>query len=195
MGRYLSMPILGLAAALSASIMPQIIGFAAAALGSLTPVLENTRGQVSLVLLLVMTWAVHSSLTDSFVWALVGGIAVDLLSILPLGASSFALALIVFAVHIVSHQLYQVRIVSILAMTVLSTFFLQFFTWQILVLLGNAYDIPALIRLVLMPTIIYNLAAVLPVYGFVRWMQKRLEGRLQSAPSALTQEPGARTSL
>ena len=122
-------------------------------------------------------------------------IAMDLLSILPLGASSFALVLIVFAVHIVSHQLYQVRIVSILVMTVLSTFFLQFFTWQILVLLGNSYDIPALIRLVLMPTIVYNLAAALPVYGFVRWMQKRLEGQLQSVPSALTQEAGARTSL
>ena len=195
MGRYLSIPILSLAAALSASIMPQMIEFAAAVLGSFTPILENTRGQISLVLLVVMTWSVRSSLTDSFVWAFVGGIAMDLLSILPLGASSFALVLIVFAIHIVSHQLYQVRIVSILVMTVLSTFFLQFFTWQILVLLGNSYDIPALIRLVLMPTIVYNLAAALPVYGFVRWMQKRLEGRLQSAPSALTQEAGARTSL
>ena len=195
MGRYLSIPILSLAAALSASIMPQMIEFAAAVLGGFTPILENTRGQISLVLLLVMTWSVRSSLTDSFVWAFVGGIAMDLLSILPLGASSFALVLIVFAVHIVSHQLYQVRIVSILVMTVLSTFFLQFFTWQSLVLLGNSYDIPALIRLVLMPTIVYNLAAALPVYGFVRWMPKRLEGQLQSVPSALTQEAGARTSL
>lgn len=195
MGRYLSIPILGLAAALSASIIPQMTALAAAILGSLTPVLENTHGQISLVLLLVMTWAVRSSLTDSFVWAFVGGIAMDLLSILPLGASSFALALIVFAVNIVSHQLYQGRIVSILVMTVLSTFFLQFFTWQILALLGNSYDLAALIRLVLLPTIVYNLAAVLPVYGFVRWMQRRLEGGPQSAPSALTQEPGARTSL
>lgn len=189
MGRYLSIPILGLAAALSASVIPQMSAFAAATLGGLTPVLENTRGQVSLALLLVMTWAVHSSLTDSFVWAFVGGIAIDSLSILPLGASSFAFALIVFAVNIVSHQLYQGRIVSILVMTVLSTFFLQLFTWQILVLLGNSYDLSALIRLVLLPTIVYNLAAVLPVYGFVRWMQRRLEG------GALNQESGARSSL
>lgn len=194
MGRYLSIPILGLAAALSASIIPHMIGFAAAALGGLAPILENTRGQISLVMLLVMTWAIRSSLTDSFVWAFVGGIAMDLLSILPLGASSFALALIVFAVSAISHQLYQVRVISILVMTVLSTVFLQVFIWQILALFGSSYDLPSLIRLVLLPTIVYNLAAVLPVYGFVRWLQRRLESGLQSAPHTLAQEP-SRTSL
>lgn len=195
MGRYLSIPILGLAAALSASIIPQMIGFAAAVLGEIVPILENTRGQMSLTLLLVMTWSIRASLTDSFVWAFVGGMAIDLLSVLPLGASSFALALIAFAVSAVSHQLYQVRALSILVMTALSTIFLQFFTWQILALLGNSYDLPSLIRLVLMPTIVYNLAAVLPVYGFVRWLQRRLEGGLQSAPHTLAQEPGSRTPL
>lgn len=194
MGRYLSIPILGLAAALSASIIPHMIGFAAAALGGLAPILENTRGQISLVMLLVMTWAIRSSMTDSFVWAFVGGIAMDLLSILPLGASSFALALIVFAVSAISHQLYQVRVISILVMTALSTVFLQVFIWQILALLGSSYDLPSLIRLVLLPTIVYNLAAVLPVYGFVRWLQRRLESGLQSAPHTLAQEP-SRTSL
>ena len=195
MGRYLSIPILGLAAALSATIIPHLLGFAVAVLGSLIPIPENTRGQVSLVLLLVMTWAIRASLTDSLVWAFVGGIVMDLLSILPLGTSSFALVLIAFAINTVSRQLYQVRIISILAMTVLSTFFLQFFTWQILVSLGNSYDLLPLVRLVLMPTIVYNLVTVLPVYGFVRWMQRRLEGRLQSAFNSPAQEPGPRASL
>ena len=101
MGRYLSLPILGFAAALSSSILPQIIGFFIALLGDLVPFLENTRGQLSLVMLLVMAWSIRSDLEGSFAWALVGGIAMDLLSIIPVGVSSIALLLIVcFAVHL-----------------------------------------------------------------------------------------------
>jgi len=195
MGRYLSLPILGLAAALSATVIPRMIGFAVSVLGNLTPALENTHGQVSLVLLLVITWSIRASLTDSFVWAFVGGMAIDLLSVLPLGASSLALVLIAFAVNTIAQQLYQVSLISILIMTALSTLFFQFFTYQSLVLLGNAYHLPSLIQLVLMPTILYNLAAVLPVYGFVRLMQSRLEGRPQAAPMTLPQEPGAGAAL
>ena len=55
-----------------------------------------------------------------------------------------------------------------------------------LFLLGNTYDIPSLMRLALLPTMIYNLVAVLPVYAFVRLLQRRLEGGLQIAAHSLT---------
>ena len=184
MGRYLSIPVLALTVALSASVIPHI----AAVLSSLVPLLENTRGQPSLVMLLVIAWSIRASLTDSLIWAFVGGIAMDLLSILPVGTSSFALILIAFAVHSISQQFYQARMAFVLAMTVLSTVFFQFFTWQALVLLGNAYHLPSLLRLVLLPTLVYNLLIVLPVYGFVRLLQGRLE-------SALTQTSGPRAPL
>jgi len=184
MGRYLSLPILGLAAALSSSIIPQIIGFVIILLGSITPVLDNTRGQLSLVMLLVIAWSIRSDLEGSFAWALVGGIAMDLLSILPVGTSSFGLLLIVFVVNSISQQIYRVNIVMILAITIIATLFFQFFTYMALVALGNSYNLVALIRLILIPTIIYNLIAILPIYGFVRLIQRRLESGLQNAPTA-----------
>lgn len=185
MGRYISIPILGFAAALSSSIIPQFIGFVLALLGSITPILDNSRGQLSLVLLLVIAWAIHADLTEGFVWAFVGGIAIDLLSILPIGASSFALVLIVFAINTISNQIYRINVVMIIAITLVSTVFMQFATYQILVLLGNSYNLLALIRLVLIPTLIYNAIAILPVYGVMRIIQRRLEGGLQSAPNTL----------
>lgn len=191
-GRYLSIPILGLAAALSAGVMPHMIGFAVAVLSDLTPILEHTRGQLNLGLLLVMTWAIRASLTESLIWAFAGGIFMDLLSILPLGTSSFALVLIAFAVSAVSHQLYRVRLISLLLMTILSTIFFQFFTYQMLTLLGHSYHLPSLVRLVMLPTLVYHLVMVLPVAGLVRLMQSRLEGGLQRAPNVL---PGTGESL
>lgn len=174
MSRYLCIPILCIASALAASLLPQAVRFVLTVLSGILPIFTNTRGQISLVMLLVMCWAVHASLSEGFVWAVVGGIAIDLLSILPLGTSAFALVLIVFAVNTAASQLYRVRIPLLLAMAGLATVLMQLITHQALVLLGNAYDVAALIQLVLLPTLLYNLVAVLPVYGLVRLLQKRL---------------------
>ncbi len=186
MGRYLSIAILGLAAALSASFVPQFIAFVEALLTNFTPIHVHTRGQPSLVMLLVICWSVRSSLGDGFVWALVGGIMLDLLSILPIGTSSAALVVIVFVVNGVARQLLRLRFLFLLAVTAFATAFMTAVTALALFLLGNTYDIPSLIRLTLLPTMIYNLVAVIPVYAFVRLLQRRLEGGLQSAPHSLT---------
>lgn len=186
MGRYLSIGILGLAAALSASFIPQFIGFVIALLSNFTPIMHNTRGQPNLVMLLVICWSFRSSLGDSFVWALVGGILLDLLSILPVGTSSAALVIVVFVVNAVAQQLLRLRVLFLLAATAFATVFMAAYTVSALLLLGHTYDIPALIRLALAPTMIYNLVAVIPLYAFVRFVQRRLEGGLQIAPHSLT---------
>ena len=186
MGRYLSIGVLGVAAALSASFLPHFIGFVVALLRIFTPILNNSRGQLSLVMLLVICWSARSSLADGLVWALVGGIMLDLLSILPIGTSSAALVLIVFVVNGVAQQLLRLRILFLLAITALATVFMSAFTLAALILLGNSYDIAALMRHMLLPTMIYNLVAVLPLYALVRMAQRRLEGGLQIAPHSLT---------
>ena len=135
-------------------------------------------------MLLVIAWSIRADLEGSFAWAFVGGIMMDLLSVIPIGASSFALLLIVFVVNSVAQQIYRVNILMILAITIISTLFLQFFTYMTLVAMGNSYNLVALIRLILIPTLIYNLIGILPIYGFVRLIQRRLEGGLQNASTA-----------
>ena len=186
MGRYLSIGILGLAAALSAGLIPQFIAFVVALLSIFTPVLNDTRGQLNLVMLLVICWSVRSSLTDAFVWALVGGIMLDLLSILPVGTSSAAFVLIAFVVNGIARQLLRLRILLLLTAAALATVFMTAYHIVALLLLGHSYDIPSLARLTLLPTMIYNLIAVLPLYAFVRILQRRLEGGLQIAPHSLS---------
>ena len=186
MGRYLSIGVLGMAAALSASFIPQFIAFAVALFGNFTPILNDSRGQLSLIMLLVICWSLRSSLADAFVWALVGGIMLDLLSILPVGTSSAALVLIVFVVNGVGQQLLRLRILILLTITAFATVVMTAYTLFALVLMGNSYDIPMLARFMLLPTMIYNLVSVLPIYALVRIAQRRLEGGLQIAPHSLT---------
>ncbi len=194
MGRYLSVPILVFATALSASILPQLVGFGVGLLGNVTPILNNTRGQFSLVMLLVLAWSIRSDLVSGFVWALVGGILLDLYSAIPIGTSSAALMIIVYAANGAAQQLYRMRIVTLLAMTLLATLFFQVYTYCALLLLGLSYDILMVIRLVFIPTIIYNLVGALPTYAIVRLIQRRLRVNAPSSSTNLSLEADAGAS-
>lgn len=189
MGRYLSIVVLGLSAALSASIIPHAITFLVSLLGNFLPTLEQTRGQLSLVMLFVLCWSVRAELTESLIWALIGGLALDSLSILPLGATSVVLLLFAYFVNSVARQLFRVRILFLVAVTPVATVVLTFYTLFALALTGLNYDIPTMLRLMLVPSTLYNLVAVVPVYAVVRLIQGRLEGGLQIAPQSLT--PGS----
>ncbi len=193
MGRYLSLPILVIATALSASILPQLLSFGVGLLGNVSPILNNTRGQLNLVMLLALAWSIRSDLASGFIWALVGGILLDLYSAIPIGATSAALMIIVYAANGAARQLYRMRIVTLLAMTLLATLFLQVYTYCALLLLGLSYDIPMMIRLVYMPTLLYNLAGALPIYAIVRLMQRRIRANTPSASTNLSLEPDAGT--
>ena len=194
MGRYLSVPILVFATALSASVLPQLVGFGVGLLGNVTPILNNTRGQFSLVMLLVLAWSIRSDLVSGFVWALVGGILLDLYSAIPIGTSSAALMIIVYAANGAAQQLYRMRIVTLLAMTLLATLFFQVYTYCALLLLGLSYDILMVIRLVFIPTIIYNLVGALPTYAIVRLIQRRLRFNAPSSSTNLSLEADAGAS-
>ena len=176
---------------MSASIIPHAITFVVSLLGNFVPMLEQTRGQLNLVMLFVLCWSVRAGLTESLIWALVGGLAVDSLSVLPLGATSLVLILFAFFVNSVARQLFRVRILFLVAVTPVATVILTLVTLFALALGGLNYDILTLARLVLIPSMIYNLAAVIPVYAVVRLIQRRLEGGLQIAPQSLTPGSGA----
>lgn len=185
MGRYLSIPILGLAAALTASIVPHAVDFLFALLSNITPLFNNTRGQLHLVMLFVICWSIRAELNESLIWGIFGGVALDLLSILPVGTTSFALVLLAFAINGVAQQLMRVRWIFLLIATPIATLLLTAYTLVVLALLGNTYELLAVTRLIVIPTMLLNLVAVMPVYALVRLLQRRLQGGLQIAPQSL----------
>lgn len=193
MGRYFAVPVLGLAAALTASLIPQAIDFLVALLGLLTPAFNNTRGQLSLVMLFVICWSIHADLTESLIWGVVGGLALDLLSALPLGATSLALAALAFAVNSMARQLFPVRLIFLIAIAPLATMLLMAYALVLLALMGYSYALLDFAQLVLVPSMLLNGLAVIPVYALTRLVQRRLEGGLQIAPQSLASGSAARS--
>lgn len=169
MGNFLSIPILALAAALQASIVPQF---------------SFLGGRPDLVFLLVIAWAVNSPLEQGVVWAFVGGILKDLLSAAPLGTSSLGMVIVVFGVYFVRRQLYSVGLFSLIWMAMLGSVFQQVVSRLIILFTSlqpayfNLFSLDVLaedLTYVILPTVVYNLVMIFPVYWFVRRVQRRLE--------------------
>lgn len=166
MGSFLSLPIMMLVAALQVTAMPQI---------------SFWGGRPDLVLLVVVSWALNSTLEQGVLWAFVGGICKDLLSSAPLGTSLIGLILIVFAIHMVRQQLFNVGIFTLIWVSLLGTIIQEVCIFAILLFSGfQPYYASQLgygiiidqFRLFIVPTIVYNLIGIIPVYIVIRIIQR-----------------------
>ncbi len=166
MGSFLSLPVMLIVAALQVTVMPQI---------------SFLGGRPDLVFLVVVTWALNSPLEQAVLWAFVGGICKDLLSVAPLGTSVIGLLLIIFAIHLVRQQLFSVGIFTLIWVSILGTLIQEFCIFLILMLAGFqpqfadqlGYSVIVnQFRLFIVPTIVYNLVGILPVYLVTRIIQR-----------------------
>lgn len=160
MGSFLSLPILALAAMLQASVMPQI---------------RFWDGAPDLVFLCVLSWSVNAPLEESVTWAVVGGIMQDLLSVAPIGLSSIGLIFVVFGVYYLSRQVQRVGLLWLIALVLAGSLFQQMMVWLLFGLLGFTVSFADDFNFVIIPTIIYNLGFVWPIYG-VMWIVRRQFG-------------------
>ena len=162
MGRFLSLPILIIAAALQATVIPQI---------------RLLGGGPDLIFLLVLAWSIDADLEEGVIWAFVGGILQDLMSFAPLGTTSFGLLILVFAIGGLGRQVYQIGFILLIGLVLFGTLFHQLVLMVILFLTGHNIAWLTDLAYVVAPTIFYNLLFILPIYWFVRRTQRRLARR------------------
>lgn len=173
MGNFLSVILLPLAAILQASLIPQFF---------------PDGGGPNLVFLVVLSWSFNATfLGQSIIWALLGGILLDLFSVAPVGISSVPMVMIVFFSSGVGLQLYRFGLLWLIALTTVTTL-VQEISVLLLIDLSEALGFipstrgfsPTLIEdfsTVVLPTLFYNLIWIIPVYVIVRRIQRRVQRR------------------
>jgi rod shape-determining protein MreD len=154
---YLAIPILALAAALQASILPQI---------------SLAGGGPDLVFLLVLSWAIDTDLRQGAAWAFIGGLMLDLLSALPVGTSSIPLLIIVFAISGIGTQIYRLGLLLLVSLALGGTLFQQMMTLILSALLGHNVNWVQDFTSIVVPTMFYNLVLIVPVYWLIRRLQR-----------------------
>mgnify|MGYP001033599227 CR=1 FL=1 len=158
MGSFLSLPILIIAAAIQASVVPQI---------------RLLGGGPELVFLLVVAWSINAEIEESVVWAFIGGIAYDLLSAAPTGATTLGLLVVVFAVSGLGRQVFRIGFFMMIGIVLFGTFVQQIIFVGVLLFAGRSVSILFDLAYVVAPTMLYNLLLIWPAYWFARRMQRR----------------------
>jgi rod shape-determining protein MreD len=139
---------------------------------TVNPQIRVLGGEPDLIFLLVLTWVVRAPLEEGVALAFVGGIALDLLSAVPLGVTSAALLLIIFGIEFVRRQLFGIGILTVLLFTFGGTLFVKLVEWLALVLVGLATPVVDTITYVIFPSMIYNVVLLAPAYFVVRLIQR-----------------------
>ncbi|RMG86013.1 MAG: rod shape-determining protein MreD [Chloroflexi bacterium] len=151
-----------------------LMGLAAVAEASVLPQIRIGQGQPDLVFLLVLSWAANNELEEGVNWAFIGGIAKDLLSAAPLGTSTLGYLLVVFGISGLGRQVYRMGLLLLIGLVIVGTLIQQVVSIVVLAIAGEPVNLLQGIQQVVLPTLLYNLIFIWPVYGFIRLIQNWL---------------------
>ncbi|MCU0498437.1 MAG: rod shape-determining protein MreD [Anaerolineae bacterium] len=144
--------------------------------GTLIPVLVGSNGNPNLVFLMVISWAVHGTLRQNVIWAFVGGITLDLLSILPIGTTVIPLMILAIFLYEVGDRFAGFGLLVMIGIALFGTIFYQITLLLLITLLGYRVSWLPELTSILIPTVFYNVILIVPIYGFVRRLQRRRTG-------------------
>ncbi len=149
MGRYLSIPILIIAAVLQSSVIPAI---------------RIASGGPDLIFMLVLSWMMLADTEEGIFWAMVGGITQDLVSGLPTGTSALALVIVAFLVNLVFGPIARNNLIIPPVVIAAGTVLYHLLLIGLLAVLGRPVPISYTLTYVTFPTLLFNVVLSLPVY-------------------------------
>lgn len=159
MANYIGIPILLLAAVINATIMPE---------------LRLGNGTADLVFLMVVSWALLADVRDAMLWAVIGGVMQDVLSIAPVGTSALGLVIVAFAADAIFGTVSRRNVLVPLAVAAVGTVVYQMITLFLLRLLGlSAVGIGQGLVYVTVPSTILNVLLILPVFRLMGAVHRR----------------------
>jgi len=127
-----------------------------------------------LLLMAVTSWSLLRGSEEGMLWALVGGVALDLFSAAPFGIYSLGLLLIGFAAGLGQRNMLRIDILAPILVIPLSTLVYLLVTMALLTLLGWEMEWGARLRTVLLPSILINSLGMPFVYLPARLLHHRI---------------------
>jgi len=149
-----------------------LLGAVAIAQSTAMPHLTIMGVKPDLMLLAVMSWSLLRGSEEGLVWAFIGGLALDLLSGAPFGASTLALMAVSFFSGLGEVRIFRTHIVLPLLTALFATivydllflFLLQMSGWPV-AWLDNLVK-------VILPSALLNMALSPIVYQILRWLHR-----------------------
>jgi rod shape-determining protein MreD len=154
-GRYISLPILLVAAVIQSTIVPEI---------------RVGNGGPDLILMMVLSWTMLSGLEEGVLWAMVGGILQDLIIGVPTGTTALVLVVIMFLSDLTIGQVGRNNLIFPPIAIAAATIIYQLLLAILLSVLGRPVSIAYMLPYITLPTLAFNLILILPVFRIMGWV-------------------------
>jgi len=124
-------------------------------------------GPLDLVVVVLICWTLNERVKDEWTWALIGGSMVGFVSALP-APVPIAGYLLVTAVSVyLKRRVWQVPVLALFVTIVIGTLIVNLTNYLVLSVLGSPLPFFEALNLVVLPSLMLNLLAVLPVNGLM----------------------------
>jgi rod shape-determining protein MreD len=137
--------------------------------------LEVVGVKVDFVLLLVVVWSIRRGIEAGLTWALLGGMALDVLSAGPYGTSVIACGFAAIVAGSVGPLMLRTSILLPLVLTPLASIVATLTAAMVMALLGAPISWPTTVALVVLPSAIIDSLAMLVVYPVASAIERRLD--------------------
>jgi rod shape-determining protein MreD len=141
---------------------------------TLLPHLAVFGVKADLVLLVAVAWSVRRGVEDGLVVAVLGGIALDVLSASPFGSSVIAVGIAAIIAGSVGPSLRRASILLPLLLTPLTSIIATLVAAVLFILLGRQLYWPSTVALVVLPAAVIDTIAMLIVYPLVSFVDSRI---------------------
>lgn len=124
-------------------------------------------GFADLILLVVAAWALQGKARSAWIWAIVAGVLVGLVSALPTGIPLIGYLIVTAIARLFRRRVWQTPILAMFLMTFIGSLITQGLAMAGLIFRGVPLPFNDSINLVILPSTLLNLLLALPVYAII----------------------------
>ena len=138
---------------------------------SQTPLVNGTA---DLILLFFAAWTLNERVDNSWLWALIGGLLISILSAMPFYVPLIGYLGVVGIAKLLQRRVWQAPILAMFIVTLLSTLFQQFLYVVALQVSGAPIAWGQALDAVIFPSVLLNLIFALPMFAVVNDLVGRI---------------------
>lgn len=132
------------------------------------------NGTADLILLFFAAWALQERIHNSWLWALIGGVLISMLSAMPFYVPLIGYLAVVGIAKLLQRQVWQVPILAMFIVTLLGTLFQQILYVVALQVTGAPIAWGQALDSVIFPSVLLNLIFALPMFALVNDLVGRI---------------------
>ncbi len=126
------------------------------------------HGTADIVLLAIIAWALQEKVKTAWIWSVIAGLMVSMVSGLPYYIPLIAYLTATAVARMIQRRVWQVPLLSLFVTIVVGTLFYHGLTILILIFTGTPLPLQDSLTLITLPSLLLNILLALPIYTLIK---------------------------